>query len=251
MWQMHHARPSYRESIKDLEADIQHANALAAAVPKAYGGACLQMRLSYGPFAPFFLFLVQWLDFSCTDPLPSYLGLLHILIYKVCVDGKTTIPSHERKASIKDFYAIIYPSLQQLEGDFTDLENRKQKVQCADMFSRKRMDERGKLLDDDLEREDECGICMETCTKMVLPNCGHDMCINCYHDWNTRSESCPYCRGCLKRVNSQDLWVLTSNLDVVDTATVAKENLRRFYIYVDNLPLIVPETLFVVYDYII
>jgi hypothetical protein len=37
--------------------------------------------------------------------------------------------------------------------------------------------------DKDDEREDECGICLETCTKMVLPNCNHAMCINCYRDW--------------------------------------------------------------------
>lgn len=68
----------------------------------------------------------------------------------------------------------------------------------------------------------------------------------------TRSQSCPFCRGSLKRINSRDLWVLTSNGDVVDTATVAKENLKRFYVYIDNLPLIIPDTLFVVYyDYVI
>jgi len=39
-----------------------------------------------------------------------------------------------------------------------------------------------KLVADD-DREDECGICLEACTKMVLPNCNHAMCINCYRDW--------------------------------------------------------------------
>lgn len=39
-----------------------------------------------------------------------------------------------------------------------------------------------KLVAED-DREDECGICLETCTKMVLPNCNHAMCINCYRDW--------------------------------------------------------------------
>jgi hypothetical protein len=24
---------------------------------------------------------------------------------------------------------------------------------------------------------------LDTCTKMVLPNCNHAMCINCYRDW--------------------------------------------------------------------
>lgn len=55
----------------------------AAALPGDYGGNCVQMRLSYSPFAPFILFLVEWMDYSCTDALPSYLGLLHILVYKV------------------------------------------------------------------------------------------------------------------------------------------------------------------------
>lgn len=35
----------------------------------------------------------------------------------------------------------------------------------------------------ELEREEECGICLEPCTKMVLPNCCHEMCIKCYRNW--------------------------------------------------------------------
>ncbi|KAL0897879.1 hypothetical protein Bca101_081840 [Brassica carinata] len=34
---------------------------------------------------------------------------------------------------------------------------------------------------------------------MVLPNCCHAMCIKCYRNWNTKSESCPFCRGSIKR----------------------------------------------------
>ncbi|XP_077228247.1 E3 ubiquitin-protein ligase AIRP2-like [Tasmannia lanceolata] len=250
MWQKHQNRSSsYKDSIKDLEADIQHANTLVAAISRAYGGECLQMRLSYSPLAPVFLFLMQWMDCSCTYALPSYLGLLHILIYNVYADGKTMISSHERKASLREFYAVIYPSLQQLGGDLIELEDTKQRGQCGEIFSRKKAEERRKLSES--EREDECGICMEACTKIVLPNCSHAMCITCYHDWNIRSQSCPFCRGSLKRVSSRDLWVLTSNGDVIDTATVAKENLRRFYVYIDSLPLIIPDTLFFVYDYII
>lgn len=42
------------------------------------------MRLSYSPFAPLFLYLMQWMDCSsCSYSLPSYLGLLHVLVYKV------------------------------------------------------------------------------------------------------------------------------------------------------------------------
>lgn len=252
MFQNQLVRSSYRESIKALEADIQHANTLAAAIPRAYGGACLQMRLSYSPLAPLFFLLVQWMDCTCTYALPSYLGLLQILVYKVHVDGETTISSYERKASLREFYDVIYPSLQQLESDLMQFEDTKQRGQCIDMFNRKRLEERRKPFDKEWEREDECGICMEGCTKMVLPNCNHAMCISCYRDWNARSQSCPFCRGSIKRVKSRDLWVLTSSSDVVDTATVAKENLRRFYVYIDKLPLIVPDTLFLVYyDYVI
>lgn len=29
------------------------------------------------------MYLIEWMDYSCTDALPSYLGLLHIIIHKV------------------------------------------------------------------------------------------------------------------------------------------------------------------------
>lgn len=252
MMQNQLCRSSYRESLKALEADIQHANALAAAIPRTYGGACLQMRLSYSPLAPLFFFLIQWMDCSCAYSLPGYLNLLHILIYKVYVDGQTTISSYERKASLREFYAVIYPSLQQLEGNLTELEEAKHRNQYMDMLGRKRVEERRKPADKVPDREDECGICMEVCDKMVLPSCNHSMCISCYRDWKARSQSCPFCRGSMKRISSEDLWVLTSNGDVVDPETVAKENLKRFYEYIDNLPVVIPDTLFLVYyDYVI
>jgi hypothetical protein len=62
----------------------------------------------------------------------------------------------------------------------------KDKTRSKDIIGRKRTEEWKKqqqLSDKDMEREDECGICMEICTKMVLPNCNHAMCINCYRDW--------------------------------------------------------------------
>lgn len=69
---------------------------------------------------------------------------------------------------------------------------------------------------------------------------------------NSRSQSCPFCRDSLKRVSSRDLWVLTGHGDVVDAVTLAKDNLRRFYGYVDSLPLIVPDNVFLFYyDYVI
>ncbi|KAI5448064.1 variant 3, E3 ubiquitin-protein ligase airp2 [Lathyrus oleraceus] len=102
--------------------------------------------------------------------------------------------------------------------------------------------------DIDLEREEECGICMEMNSKIVLPNCNHAMCLKCYHEWRARSQSCPFCRDSLKRVDSCDLWVLTDSRDVVDMETVTRENLRRLFMYIDKLPLIIPDSLFDPYD---
>ncbi|XP_061990687.1 E3 ubiquitin-protein ligase AIRP2-like isoform X2 [Rosa rugosa] len=217
---------------------------IASSLPRDYGGNSIQMRLSYSPFAPLFLYFIEWMDYSCTDILPNYLGLLHILVYKVYVDGVPSISSKEQKVTIREFYAVIYPYLRQLEGEFNELEDNKKR-------SQKRMEDRKNLSDQDLERDDECGICMENYAKMVLPNCGHSMCITCFHDWNVRSQSCPFCRGNLKRVSSTDLWVLTRNSDVIDAVTLAKENLRRFYLYVENIPVVMPATHVVVYDYML
>lgn len=51
-------------------------------------------------------------------------------------------------------------------------------------YGKKMIEANGKLTTNvDLEREDECGICLEPCTKMVLPNCCHAMCIKCYRKW--------------------------------------------------------------------
>ena len=64
-----------------------------------------------------------------------------------------------------------------------------------------------------------------------------------------RSESCPFCRGSLKRVTTKDLWVVIGNSDVIDRVSVAKDNLRRFYYYMENLPPIMPDAHVFVYNY--
>lgn len=70
---------------------------------------------------------------------------------------------------------------------------------------------------------------------------------------NTRSESCPFCRRGLRRVKSEDLWVLTSESEVIDTETVSREELSRFYLYIQSLPKDSnPDAPFwVYYDYLI
>ncbi|KAF5741131.1 putative protein binding protein [Tripterygium wilfordii] len=223
----------------------------AASIPGDYGGDGVQMRLSYSPFAPLVLFLFEWMDYSCTDTLPSSLGLLHIFVYKSCVDGTPTSTSKERKASLREFYAVIYPLLMQLEAEFVELEDKNKRPRGTNTLSRKRVEERRKASDKDFEKDEECGICMENIAKMVLPNCGHSLCLRCFRDWNERSQSCPFCRGSLRRVGSMDLWVLISNGDIVDAVTLANENLSRFYNYVESLPLVMPETHTFLFDYMI
>ncbi|KAF3431129.1 hypothetical protein FNV43_RR25859 [Rhamnella rubrinervis] len=241
------ARSSCQDSLKVLEADIQYANSLAAAIPRSKSGAHLQIKLVYNNLAPLFLFLLHWLDCSCTCLLPRYLNFFHIVIYKVYTDGRPNISTHGRKATIKDFYSIILPSLERLHGNFGELDDAKERHSGIESSGKKLMIGEAGLANFDMEREDECGICLEPCTKMVLPNCCHAMCIRCYRNWNTKSESCPFCRGNIKRVNSQDLWVLTCNDDVVDAETVSKEDLLRFYLYISSLPKDYPDSLFFLY----
>ncbi|KAJ4778291.1 RING/U-box superfamily protein [Rhynchospora pubera] len=237
-------RKSFKDSLKLLEADIQHANTLASDFSREYDGACLQMRLSYSPAAHFFLFLVQWTDCS----LAGALGLLRILIYKVYVDGTTTMSTHERKASIREFYAVIFPSLLQLQKGISDVDDNRQKAICLERYKKRVDEERMAFSEIDVEREEECGICMEMNSKVVLPNCSHSMCLRCYRDWRARSQSCPFCRDSLKRVNSADLWMFTDSRDVVDMATITRDNLRRLFNYIEKLPLVIPDSVLEAYD---
>eukprot|EP00494_Astrolonche_serrata_P006144 UN06161 len=121
---------------------------------------------------------------------------MRILIYKVYVDGTTTMSTHERKASIKEFYAVIFPSLLQLQRGITDMEDKKQKAVCMERYRRRDEDETSSLSDVDAEREEECGICMEMNSKVVLPNCTHAMCLRCYQDWYAQAFSFSPCVSC-------------------------------------------------------
>lgn len=237
-------KKSFKDSLKALEADIQYANTLALSYPRESSGACLQMRLSYSPVARIFLFLVQWSDCQ----LAGALGLLRILIYMTYADGKTTMSVYERKASIREFYDVIFPSLLQLQSGITDVEDRKQKEICSLRYSRKDDLQKGKITETDIERESECGICMEMNSKVVLPNCTHSLCFKCFQDWRRRSQSCPFCRDSLKRVNSGDIWICTDQIEIADLSTILRENLQRLFMYIEKLPLIVPDPVFLPYD---
>ncbi|RZC90751.1 hypothetical protein C5167_028578 [Papaver somniferum] len=230
-------RKSFKDSFKALQADIQHANSLASFYPREYDGVYIQMRLSYSPAARLFLFFVQWADFN----LAGALGLLRIFIYKAYVDGKTTMCIQEKTASIREFYAVIFPSLLQLERGISDAEDQKQKEICATKYKKLVDTDSSKMSEIDQEREEECGICMEMNFKVVLPNCNHSLCMNCYRDWHARSKSCPFCRDSLKRVDSADLWIFTDSREIIDTSSMCKENIKRLFMYVDKLPAALPD----------
>lgn len=78
---------------------------------------------------------------------------------------------------------VIFPSLLQLQRGITELEDRKQKEVCNAKFKRRDDVGRGKLSAIDIEREKECGICMEVEGMVVLPNCYHSLCLKCYREW--------------------------------------------------------------------
>ncbi|XP_047964409.1 E3 ubiquitin-protein ligase AIRP2-like [Salvia hispanica] len=237
MWQRQIRRCSLRESINAVEADIHHANTLVAALPRDIreDNCFIQMKLSSSPFAPLLMFVLEWMDCSCFDTFLTCLGLFHVLVYQVYVDDMPIANPEERRASLREFYAVIYPMLKQLEGNLEGL-------------TRAPDDNENKEEDDE---EEECGICMEMDCRVALPNCGHSMCITCFEEWYVRSRSCPFCRGSLKRVTSADLWVLTSRSNAVDAATLAKDSLRSFYLYVQNLPLLAPQDSLLMYNYLI
>ncbi|KAG7029236.1 hypothetical protein SDJN02_07574, partial [Cucurbita argyrosperma subsp. argyrosperma] len=68
------ARSSCKDSLKVLEEDVERANALAAAIPRAKHGSYLQMKLVY-------------------------------------TDGRPNISAHGRKATVKEFYGGFIETL--------------------------------------------------------------------------------------------------------------------------------------------
>ncbi|GMP82516.1 hypothetical protein CsSME_00036780 [Camellia sinensis var. sinensis] len=158
----------------------------------------------------------------------------------------------KKKKKKTQIAAVILPSLRRLHVDLVESNYAEDENPDTEIIGKKRPEGGDRFSNGDLEREDECGICLEPCTKMVLPNCCHAMCINCYRDWNMRSESCPFCRGSIKRVKSRDLWVLTCSDDVVDTKTVSTEDFLCFNHCISSLPKDFPEAFFLMqYEYLL
>ena len=85
------------------------------------------------------------------------------------------------------------------------------------------------------------------CSVIITPRC-HALPITLLSCRNSRSQSCPFCRDNLKKTCPGDLWIYVEDQDVVDMETVSSENLRRLFMYISKLPLIVPDVIFSVYD---
>lgn len=83
---------------------------------------------------------------------------------------------------VLDVVGVIFPSLLQLNSGISDAEERKQREICALKYKREET-EKGKLSEIEIEREEECGICMEMNAKVVLPSCSHSLCMKCFRDW--------------------------------------------------------------------
>ena len=61
----------------------------------------------------------------------------------------------------------------------------------------------------------------------------------CSHRRNAKSKSCPFCRAYLEKVKPSSLWVYTDDRDVVDMDALTRENIRRLFMYINKLPLVV------------
>ncbi|EMS64115.1 hypothetical protein TRIUR3_04425 [Triticum urartu] len=117
------------------------------------------------PAANIFLFLLQRTDCS----IAGAPGLLRIPIYKVYVDGTTTIcpPTKGNPAPRNSFYAVTFPSLVQLEHGISDTDDPRQRVVCSERYRRR--DGEGEDSKRPVSKiEEECGIRVELNSRAVL-----------------------------------------------------------------------------------
>lgn len=110
----------------------------------------------------------------------------------------------------------------QLQGGISDAEERKQREICASKHGRRDEMNKGKLSEMEIEREEECGICMELSSKVVLPNCSHSLCMKCYKNWyvNFLNKICSYMEKKIRTIHylclvvySRDHWVVDRVVD--------------------------------------
>ncbi|KAE8716939.1 sphingolipid delta(4)-desaturase DES1-like [Hibiscus syriacus] len=154
------------------------------------------------------------------------------LIYKVYDDGTTTMSTHERKQASESSMLLSIPLCSKLQSSVTDTEDKKQKI-MQERY-RRRGDEEYRQLTILISKEKknaEYAWRRTGASRTLKPRQKEQAHTFSYARrivWRTRSQSCPFCRDSLKRVDSRDLWVYTDRGDVIDMATVMRENLEGF-----------------------
>uniref|UniRef100_A0A9I9EM45 Uncharacterized protein n=1 Tax=Cucumis melo TaxID=3656 RepID=A0A9I9EM45_CUCME len=78
----------------------------AASFPRVKDDSSFRMKLVCNHLTPVILYLLQWVDCSCSFLSLSYFNLFHIVLYKVDFHGRPDISSYGRKATISEFYCM-------------------------------------------------------------------------------------------------------------------------------------------------
>ncbi|KAL4344356.1 hypothetical protein AHAS_Ahas11G0170200 [Arachis hypogaea] len=91
------------------------------------------MKLVYNKLAPIFLCVLGWMECVCPCLLIIYsippLQFHNFYSFlQVSTIEKSSIYSHGRKTTIKEFYCVILPSLMQLPGDLVDADITQERV---------------------------------------------------------------------------------------------------------------------------
>lgn len=74
-------------------------------------------------------------------------------------------------------------------------------------------------LDEQINEQKECTLCLENKNIFVSPSCGHDICGNCFIDTIEKNNTlCSYCRkqytvGCINLVNINDIINMMNNMN--------------------------------------
>nr|KAJ0227915.1 hypothetical protein LSAT_V11C100048530 [Lactuca sativa] len=138
----------------------------------------------------------------------------------VLPDGKPKLTSFGRKATIREFYGMQISKICELEKMVNDL---------SLTFNCVRVSISLEVNEGDIQPIRKT---IEKITQKIQILIRKE---------KMHVESCPFCHASLKRVNSEDLWVLPCRGDLVDQKTMSKEDKKWFYNYVNKLPKDVPD----------
>lgn len=124
------------------------------------------------------LLFISCLFFVALNLKDYFVTCWHIFVYVIYIPYSSFNPHNGTSCT-----GVIFPSLLQLQRGITDVDERKQRDIYTAKYRRRDQTDKGKLSEIEIEREEECGICMEMNTKVVLPECNHSLCMRCYKKW--------------------------------------------------------------------